>query len=193
MPVATLAADRLQEQDSRRTSECNAGKDNSRMKDRNQASLSTHTSALSQLLTALLEHNPFLGSLDPKPYRTKLVDCYQGLKATLPVHLKAAQEAARADAAGDEDALQEVDQAALSAAIAEAEAMENIEELSDEQAEFMSNVKALKFSQSALDFIEKFEYANEACQGMLLSSIQVMSRRRSVSLSEQGLFNSPVL
>lgn len=63
-----------------------------------------------------------------------------------------------------------MDQAALSAAIAEAEAMQNKEELSDEQAEFMSNVQALKFAQAALDFIEKFEYASQACQGMLLSS-----------------------
>ena len=122
-----------------------------------------------QLLTALLEHNPFLGSLDPKPYRTKLGECYENLKAHMPDDLKAAQEAARKDAEDDE-AVQQVDQAALSAAIAEADNMENTEDLSESQTEFRSNVQALKFAQSALEFIEKFEYANEACQGMLLSS-----------------------
>lgn len=88
----------------------------------------------------------------------------------MPEDLKAAQEAARLDAGDDEQALQQVDQAALSAAIAEADILEGTDELSEAQSEFRSNVRALKFSQSALDFIEKFEYANEACQGMLLSS-----------------------
>ena len=88
----------------------------------------------------------------------------------MPGDLKAAQEAARIDAGEDKEALQQVDEAALSAAIAEADALENAEELSEVQSVFRSIVCALKFSQSALDFIEKFEYANEACQSMLLSS-----------------------
>jgi len=121
-----------------------------------------------QLLTAILEHNPFLGSLDPKPYQDKLAEVYEKVQESMPTDIKDARETSRKDAEDDETR-RKIDEAALAAAIADAESMEQSDELSDKDAEFRSYVKALKFTQSALDFINKFEYANEACQCMLLS------------------------
>lgn len=115
----------------------------------------------------LLEHNPFLASLDPKPYREKLQELSEKVKAIMPDDIKEAQKLQKEEQ--DELTAKQIDEAALSTAISYAENLENSQTLSDCDAEFRSNAKALKFTQSALDFINQFEYAGEACQGMLLS------------------------
>jgi condensin complex subunit 1 len=113
-----------------------------------------------------------MGSLDPSPYRKKLGEIYEKLKSTLPASIMEAQEAALEEAreAGDEEALQQIEEAALAAAISEADEMTDVDDLSTEEAQFRANVQALKFAQSALDFIEQFETAENVFQGMLLSA-----------------------
>jgi condensin complex subunit 1 len=122
------------------------------------------------LLTALLEHNPFLGSLDPKPYQMKLKECYEAIKLNLPNDLKKALENSFAIEIDKSGLPQQVEQAILAAAISEADALDNLDEITPAQIDFRSNVRALRFAQAALDFIGKCEYASEACQSMLLSS-----------------------
>jgi condensin complex subunit 1 len=117
-----------------------------------------------------LEHNPFLGSLDPKPYQLKLKECYEAIKENLPHDVKNAIENAYANETDKGKISQQMEQATLAAAISEADSLENTEDLTTAQVEFVSNVRALRFAQAALDFIQKCEYASEACQGMLLSS-----------------------
>ena len=125
-----------------------------------------------QLLTILLENNPFMGSLDPEPYRAKLQDIYAVLKSSMPADILEAQETAMKEAqeADDTDALRQIEKAALAAAIDEADSIVDSEDITPAEAEFRSNVKALKFAQSALDFIDQFEGANRVFQGMLLSA-----------------------
>ncbi len=59
-----------------------------------------------------------MGSLDPEPYRTKLQEIYEALKTSMPAELLEAQEAALKDAR-DEDAVRQIEEATLAAAIAE--------------------------------------------------------------------------
>jgi condensin complex subunit 1 len=125
-----------------------------------------------QLLTILLENNPFMGSLDPEPYTSKLQLIYDTLKSTMPADILEAQETALKEAqeADDADAIRQIEGAALAAAIAKAEEITDAENATTEESEFRTNVKALKFAQSALDFIDQFEGAHSVFQGMLLSS-----------------------
>jgi condensin complex subunit 1 len=92
----------------------------------------------------------------------------------MPISIEEAHQAAlkQADDAGEEEAMQELEQAALSAAIAEAGIMvsDDSGELTQDQQEYCRKVQALKFTQSALDFIDIFEDANIALEGMLLSA-----------------------
>ena len=92
--------------------------------------------------------------------------------STLPDEIKNARDDARREAeeSGDNEAVKQIEQAALSAAIAEADSMEQASDMSEAEQTFRSNVQALKFAQSALDFADQFEHANEAFQSMLLSS-----------------------
>eukprot|EP00536_Pseudo-nitzschia_multiseries_P014524 jgi/Psemu1/298752/fgenesh1_pm.719_\ len=126
-----------------------------------------------QLLTTLLENNPFMGDLDPRPYKKKLVEMYAFVKENLPASIKEAHEERLAEAKANEeseDSILQLEQATLAAAIAEANSMDGVDELDAIENEFRSKVKALKFSQSALDFIDQFEDASSNLHGMLLSA-----------------------
>jgi condensin complex subunit 1 len=120
----------------------------------------------------LLENNPFMGSLDPGPYKSKLQEIYDTLESTMPANILEAQQTAlkEAEEADNADAIRQIKGAALAAAIAEAEEINDAENATTEESEFRSNVQALKFAQSALDFIDQFEGAHSVFQGMLLSS-----------------------
>ena len=112
-----------------------------------------------------------MGNLDPERYKVKLEELYNFVRSNLPDNLKEAHEAAMEEAmeSNDQDTINELEQATLCAAIAEAEAY-NDDELTEGQEVFRNKVQALKFTQGCLDFIEIFENANEAFQGMLLSA-----------------------
>ena len=124
-----------------------------------------------QLLTVLLENNPWTGSLDPEPYRAKLAELYDYVKEHLPDQVREAQQASVVDAADDPAALAELEQAALAAAMAEADTLlAAADDLTAAQQEYCSKVQALKFTQSALEFVDIFEDATQALEGMLLSA-----------------------
>lgn len=110
-----------------------------------------------------------MGSLDPEPYRSKLQQIYDALKTSMPAELLEAQEAAMKDAE-DAEEVRKIEEATLAAAIAEGEAVDDSEETTPELTEFRSKVQALKFAQSALDFIDEFEGTHAVFQGMLLSA-----------------------
>lgn len=115
-----------------------------------------------------------MGDLDPEPYRRKLAELYNYVKENLPADIKTAHENALAEAqrnGDDEDAIMQLERATLAAAIAEAGAMDGSEEeLSTQDNEFRSTVEALKFAQSALEFIDQYENASTNLHGMLLSA-----------------------
>lgn len=116
-----------------------------------------------------------MGSLDPSPYRHKLSELYGFVKSNMPASIEEAHQAAlkEAEEAEDFEAIEELEQAALAAAIGEAEIMvsgESADDLTEEQQEFCRKVQALKFTQSALEFIDVFEEATVALEGMLLSA-----------------------
>ncbi|KAG7349724.1 non-SMC mitotic condensation complex subunit 1 [Nitzschia inconspicua] len=126
-----------------------------------------------QLLTTLLENNPFMGDLDPNPYRLKLSEMYEFVKANLPVNINEAYQTSLANAKENGDsveALFELEQATLAAAIAEAEAMDSMDHVDEKENQFRSKVRALKFAQSALEFIDQFENASVNLNGLLLSA-----------------------
>jgi len=126
-----------------------------------------------QLLTTLLENNPFMGDLDPAPYKNKLAEMYIFVKNNLPESIKDAHESNLVDARANgeiEEAILQLEQAALAAAIAEADNMDGVDQLDEQDNEFRSKVQALKFAQSALDFIAQFENASANLHGMLLST-----------------------
>jgi condensin complex subunit 1 len=124
-----------------------------------------------QLLTTLLENNPFVGSLDPKVYRDKLQELYNFVKENMPDGIR---EAAAATMGQDNAAADgfDLEQAALAAAIAEADIMqsEHGDELTESQQMFCVKVQALKYTESALDFIDLLEGATQALEGMLSSA-----------------------
>lgn len=123
-----------------------------------------------QLLTTLLENNPFLGDLDPEPYREKLSEMYDYVKANLPANIKEAHEENIKDAqenGENEDVIMELERATLAAAIAEADSME---ETDGKNIEFKAKIEALKFAQSALEFIDQYENASSNLHSMLLSA-----------------------
>lgn len=123
-----------------------------------------------QLLTTLLENNPFLGDLDPEPYREKLSEMYDYIKANLPANIKEAHEANIKDAlenGENEDTIMELERATLAAAIAEADSMDETDE---KNIEFKAKIEALKFAQSALEFIDQYENASSNLHSMLLSA-----------------------
>lgn len=124
-----------------------------------------------QLLTVILENNPFMGDLNPTRYKTKVNELTTFLIANLPEDLRQARDSAMEDGdEGDNAAAIELHNATLAAAIAEAEALNEEDGLTEQQELFRSKVKALKFTQACLDFIEMFENSNDAFQSMLLSS-----------------------
>jgi len=126
-----------------------------------------------QLLTLLLENNPYMGCLDPIPYVEKVKELEAYLKTNMPSDLQDAMNAQLKEieeSKDDETSGEEIESAALAAAIAETEEASKSDNLSESQLEYLAKVKALKFSSSALAFIALFEDANEAFEGMLLSS-----------------------
>jgi condensin complex subunit 1 len=114
-----------------------------------------------------------MGDLDPAPYRNKLAEIYEFVKNNLPESIQDAHQAnlneARANDESEETILQ-LEQAALAAAIAESDAMDGVDELDAKDNEYRSKVQALKFAQSALDFIDQFENASANLHSMLLSA-----------------------
>lgn len=150
--------------------------------------LITNTISCSQLLTTLLENNPFMGILNPELYRAKILELETYLKSNVPEEiLKARDEAIEAakkekeeeaEEKGDEKdddnnnelEIEKIEAAALAAAIADAEEkQESNEDLSEAESEFLAKVRGLKFASSALSFIEVFESANVSFQSMLMS------------------------
>eukprot|EP00578_Thalassiosira_sp_NH16_P013282 CAMPEP_0181126046 /NCGR_PEP_ID=MMETSP1071-20121207/27397_1 /TAXON_ID=35127 /ORGANISM="Thalassiosira sp., Strain NH16" /LENGTH=1435 /DNA_ID=CAMNT_0023211575 /DNA_START=62 /DNA_END=4367 /DNA_ORIENTATION=+ len=141
-----------------------------------------------QLLTTLLENNPFMGMLNPDLYRTKIRELEAYLKCNVPEEILKARDAALEearsnkeeedksqpgeDAVGDVDKdIEEIESAALAAAIADAESkQESNEDLTDAETEFLARVRGLKFASSALSFIDVFEDANDSFQTMLMST-----------------------
>lgn len=145
-----------------------------------------------QLLTTLLENNPFMGMLNPDPYREKIRELEAYLRRNVPEEISKARAAALDEAknksGGDDDddvgeiggeesvanterELEEIESAALAAAIADIEAkQESNEDLSEAESEFLAKLRGLKFASSALSFIEVFENANASFQTMLMSS-----------------------
>lgn len=122
-------------------------------------------------MTTLLEHNPFGGNLDPRPYRTNLAELYAYVKNNLPQHIQEAQDIATEEAKDSDEALREIEQATLATVLSEIteEATEgaNNTEVSET---YRHKVQALRFTQSALDFIDAVEEATKALEGMLLSA-----------------------
>jgi condensin complex subunit 1 len=119
-----------------------------------------------------------MGMLNPKPYQEKIRELEQHLQSNIPAEILQARDTALEETKKDQEGeataereLQEIENAALAAAIADAEQkVENGEDLSQEEQEFLAKVRALKYASSALDFITLFENANASFQSMLLSS-----------------------
>ncbi|KAL7548584.1 hypothetical protein ACHAWF_011862 [Thalassiosira exigua] len=144
-----------------------------------------------QLLTTLLENNPFMGMLDPELYRAKIRELEAYLKDNVPEEILKARDEALEEAkrnaddeegdgsdGGDADKsdedrkrdVEEIEAAALAAAVADAEAKrEANEDLSEAEADFLAKVRGLKFATSALSFVEVFENAEDSFRTMLLS------------------------
>mmetsp|Transcript_7744 Transcript_7744/g.13486 ORF Transcript_7744/g.13486 Transcript_7744/m.13486 type:complete len:1395 (-) Transcript_7744:164-4348(-) len=141
-----------------------------------------------QLVTSLLENNPFMGMLNPDLYREKIRELEAYLKDNVPEEILKARDAALEEAKQNDDdesgngvegeddgnaekERQEIESAALAAAIADAESKhESNEDLSEAESEFLARIRGLKFASSALSFIEVFENANDSFQTMLMSS-----------------------
>ena len=118
-----------------------------------------------------------MGLLNPEPYREKVCELENYLKSNVPEEILKARDAALEEAKNDDSEttnveLEEIQSAALAAAIADAEAKREsaVDDLTQAENDFLAKVRALKFASSALSFIELFENANAAFQTMLLSS-----------------------
>ena len=122
-----------------------------------------------QLLTTLLENNPFMGMLNPDPYREKIRELEAYLKSNVPEEISKARSAAIEEAknkSSDEDGevvggedsvenaereLAEIESAALAAAIADIEAkQESNEDLTEAESEFLAKLRGLKFASCLL-------------------------------------------
>ncbi|CAB9508762.1 Condensin complex subunit 1 [Seminavis robusta] len=128
-----------------------------------------------QLLTTVLENNPFMGDLEPERYQVKLAELQKFVLDNLPQNIKEAHEAALEEAtysAVEQDTeRKEIEHATLAAAIVDAETWKD-DELTEEQELLRNKVQALTFTQGCLDFIALFESANEAFNFMLHSKLQ---------------------
>jgi len=118
-----------------------------------------------------------MGSLDPKPYREKLRELYDYVKENMPANIREAHEMEMnaVDAEEDPETALELERAALAAAIAEADvilgdASSRGNELTETLQQYCVKVQALMFTQSAWEFIDQFEDATIALEGMLLSA-----------------------
>ena len=115
-----------------------------------------------------------MGMLNPEPYRAKIRELEAYLKCNIPEEILKARDTALEEARNDESQgereIQEIESAALAAAIADAEAKKEEESLSDAESTFLAKVRALKFASHALAFTELFENSNASFQTMLMSS-----------------------
>ena len=128
---------------------------------------------ISQLLTLLLENNPFLESLDPGPYQDKVAEIHQYLLENIPTRiLEETREAAQTIDEGESKQMDEeqIKHTALAAAIDEANRSEGKDDITDQELEFCNKVGALRFMSSALAFIEVIEGAQQIFKSLLLSS-----------------------
>ena len=121
-------------------------------------------------MTSQLEHNPFGGNLDPQPYRAKLSELYGYVKQNLPQHIREAQEAAIEEARDDEMALRDIERATLETVLTEITEEPPDGSAAEISESYRNKVQALRFTQSALDFIGVLEEATTALEGMLLSA-----------------------
>ena len=115
-----------------------------------------------------MENNPFTDSLSPAPYQEKAREIKEYILEHMSEELKLATEEALQELDNDADhrEQEEIEDAAIKSAIADMEAVENLD---DSQKEFVTKANALIFVQSAIDFIDLFESANDAFESMLLS------------------------
>lgn len=115
-----------------------------------------------------------MGILNPDIYREKIAEIESYLRHNVPEEIlkakNAALEEAKGDGSGADKELEEIESAALAAAIDDAEASKDSDDLSDAEREFLAKVKGLKFASSAVSFIEIFEGAESSFQSMLMSS-----------------------
>jgi len=115
-----------------------------------------------------------MGILNPDIYREKIAELESYLRRNVPEEILKAKDTALEEAKGDESGtekeLEEIESAALAAAIEDADANKDSDDLSDAEREFLAKVRGLKFASSALSFIDIFEGAESSFQSMLMSS-----------------------
>jgi len=129
-----------------------------------------------QVLTLILENNPFMGTLDPTPYQQKIRDLDAYLERKMPASAVASlkmseltkQKRQREENGEDSvDIDEELQSLAIKLNEMEAEAISN--EQTAEEKECSNKVRAREFAKSAIDFINAFQNANHAFETMLLS------------------------
>ena len=135
--------------------------------------LTQHNCINVQVLTLVLENNPFTDSLNPSPYKKKMLEVRQFVLENMPTNLKEAMEESidAIDSEIDAERL-DIEDAAINATIAEYSTSISAESIEGDETEMdlAKKLKVFQFLKSALDFINTFENANEAFESMLLSS-----------------------
>lgn len=124
-----------------------------------------------QVLTLVLENNPFTESLNPSPYEKKMEEVKKYVLENLPPNLKEAFLESINDLKEENSSEKiEIEDAVIKAVIDEVQS--STDDLNDvgENVEFVKKIKVLQFLQSAIEFISTFESANDAFQSMLLST-----------------------
>lgn len=128
-----------------------------------------------QVLTLVLENNPFTESLNPSPYEKKMEEVKRYLIDNLPLSLKEAflQSTNGLDETNPSER-SELEDATIKALIDDLESSSSgtsdDSSGAEEHSELFKKIKVFQFLQSAIDFIKIFESANDAFQSMLLSS-----------------------
>mmetsp|Transcript_22565 Transcript_22565/g.27674 ORF Transcript_22565/g.27674 Transcript_22565/m.27674 type:complete len:1342 (+) Transcript_22565:71-4096(+) len=122
-----------------------------------------------QILTLVLENNPFTDTLSPVPYENKLIEVREFILDNLPSNLKNAMDEAIGEIkdGDDESEKEEIKNASINAALSE---LDGTIESEERDREFVAKAQGYKFLKSAITFIHLFESANAAFQSMLLSS-----------------------
>jgi len=125
-----------------------------------------------QVLTLLLENNPFTDSLSPKHYLVKCEEVKLYILANLPSHLRTAFDSATDEIDENEESCSKerdnIENATILTAIAELNDLNAAD--GEEQSQFSAKLRAYQFLHSALEFINLFESAHTAFDSMLLSS-----------------------
>jgi len=117
-----------------------------------------------QLLTLILENNPFSAVLDPEPYDSKIVQLEEYLLQNIPSNLKEGSQDMEQE---DDTEKLEIQRAALAAAMSQSL---STEPTSEAEKEFLVNTRAYQFTTSTLAFIQLFKESNAAFESMLLSA-----------------------